>query len=57
MFNYKNIIDTSTQYTSIHHNTRFNNPIGIIVPEPKTNFNKFYILIVFCKICTRYFKN
>jgi len=42
------IINTPTH----NHNTRFNNYIGIIVPKPITNFNRFYILFVFCKIIT-----
>jgi len=42
------IINTTTH----NHNTRFNNYIGIIVPKPMTNFNRFYILFVFYKILT-----
>lgn len=48
MFYYRDIIDTPTH----NHNTRFNIYIDIIIPKPRTNFNRFHILFVFCKIFT-----
>lgn len=48
MFNYEEIIETTAYY----HNTRFNSSNGIISPKIRTNFNRFYLLYVFSKMCT-----